>query len=277
MIRSLLVGLDDSEFSAAAVTYAIELAKQHDALLVGVAVVFEPLFRDSTPPEKLSPSYKPAYDKLVSDAHEHCHALLSKFAEQASAACVRFRTLEDVGLPAEQIQIESQRFDLIVMGQETHFNFEASCRSCQTLQKLLHNPPRPVIAVPKQPLTGSGVLVAYDGSVASSRSLHALVNSGLASPGPVFVMAIDIEDAVSAAGVARRAVEYLQFHGITAHNIHVQSEHPPSQLILDEALARGVRLIALGAYGHGGIAEWLFGSTTKYVLQNTHVPLFLYH
>lgn len=277
MIRSLLVGLDDSEFSAAAVAYALELAQRHNALVVGVAVVFEPLFRDSTPPEKLSPSYKPAYDKLVSEAHEHCNTLLKTFAEQASAAGVRYQTLEEVGLPTEQIQIEAQRFDLIVMGQETHFNFETSARACQTLQKLLHNPPRPVIAVPKQPLTGSGVLVAYDGSVASARSLHALVNSGLATPGPVYVLAVDLEDATHAATVAHRAVEYLAYHGIEAHNVHVQSEHPPSQLILDEALGRGVRLIALGAYGHGGIAEWLFGSTTKFVLQNTHVPLFLYH
>lgn len=277
MIRSLLVGLDESEFSAAAVDYGIELAKQYDALLVGVAVVVEPLFRDSTPPEKLSASYKPAYDKLVSDAHEHCQALLARFTQQASAAQVKFRALEDMGLPAEQIQIEAQRFDLILLGQETHFNFESTTRACQTLQKLLHNPPRPVIAVPKQPLPGQGVLIAYDGSVAASRSLHALVHSGLADSGPVYVLAVDLGDEASASHVAQRAIEYLSHHGVTAHNIHVQSEQPPSQIILDEALARGIRLVAMGAYGHGGIAEWLFGSTTKHVLQNASLPLFLYH
>lgn len=277
MIRSILVGLDDSEFSAAAVDLGIKLAQQHDCTVVGVAVLCEPLFRDSTPPEKLSASYKPTYDKLVSEAHEHCQGLLAKFAEQASAACVRHKMLEDEGLPAEQIAIEAQRFDLILLGQETHFNFEASQRACHTLQKILHNPPRPVLAVPKQSLPGSGTLLAYDGSVAASRSLHALVASGLVQTGPVYVLAVDLESQSAAAQVAARAVEYLSYHGITAHSLAVHSQEPPSQIILDEALAREVQFVAMGAYGRAGIAEWLFGSTTKHILHRAPVPLFLYH
>jgi nucleotide-binding universal stress UspA family protein len=277
MIQSILVGLDESEFSSAAIEFGIKLAREHSAMLVGVAVLCEPLFRDSTPAEKLSPSYKPTYEKLVGEAHDHCQRLLAKFAQLAAAAGVRHKTLEDVGLAAEQIAIEAQRFDLILLGQETHFHFEATTRACQTLQRLLHNPPRPVIAVPRQPLPGDGVLIAYDGSVAAARSLHVLVQTGLLQNGPVHVLAVDIDDAATADNVAGRAVEFLAYHGIAAHNIPVQSEQPPSQIIHDEALARGVRMIAMGAYGHGGVAEWLFGSTTKQVLQNAAVPLFLYH
>jgi nucleotide-binding universal stress UspA family protein len=277
MIRSLLVGLDESEFSWAAVDFGIELAKEHDALLVAVAVVCEPLFRDNTPPEKLSASYKPAYDQLVREAHERSRDLLARFVALATAAGAKHQTLEDVGLPAEQIQIEAQRYDLILLGQETHFNYGATNRACQTLHKLLHNPPRPMIAVPKQPLPGQGVLVAYNGSVAASRSLHALVNTGLLNSGPVYVLAVDLNAEVNAADVARRAVQYLASHDISAQEIFVRSEQSPSQIILDEALARQVRLIAMGAYGHGGIAEWLFGSTTKHILQNASLPLFLYH
>jgi nucleotide-binding universal stress UspA family protein len=272
MLKSLLVGLDDSEYAAAAVDLGIELAKQNDALLAGVAVLCEPLFRDSTPPEKLSPSYKPTYDKLVSEAHQHCQAILEKFAQQASAAQVRHAMLEDIGLANEQLAIEAQRFDMLVLGQETHFNFEATQKPCHTLQKLLHNPPRPIVAVPKQPLPGEGILIAYDGSIAASRSLHALVSCGL-TRGRVFVLAIDLDNAVVASHVAERAVEYLAYHGVAAENLPVQSETPASQIILDEALSRGVRMIAMGAYGRAGIAEWLFGSTTKHLLSNIPVAM----
>jgi nucleotide-binding universal stress UspA family protein len=276
MLKSLLVGLDDSDYSAAAVDLGIRLAQENDALLAGVAVLCEPLFRDSTPPEKLSPSYRPTYEKLVAEAHQHCQTLLAKFDQQASAAQVRHATLEDVGLASEQLAIEAQRFDMLVLGQETHFHFEATRKSCHTIQKLLHNPPRPIIAVPKQPLPGDGILIAYDGSIAASRSLHALVNCGLAR-GRVFVLAIDLDNAVVATHVAERAVEYLAYHGVAAENIPVQSETPASQIILDEALSRGVRMIAMGAYGRAGIAEWLFGSTTRHVLETAPLPLFLYH
>lgn len=277
MIKSLLVGLDESPFSAAAVDLGIAWAKKYEAALTGVAIVYEPLFRDSRPPEKLSASYKTAYERLVNEARDRCASLLGKFSQQASAAQIRHKTLEDEGLPIEQITIEAQRYDMILLGQETHFNFEASAKSCNTLQKLLRNPPRPVVAVPKQPLPGNGVLVAYDGSVAAARTLQAFVGSGLCAETPIHVLAIDLEDAANAAKIAARACEYLELHGLQAHNIHVQSADAPSQIILDEALSRGVELIVMGAYGHAGIAEWLFGSTTKHMLQQAPVPLFLYH
>lgn len=277
MIKSILVGLDESEYSTAAVEHGLRLAREHGALLVGVAIVYEPLFRDNTPAEKLPPSYKSTYEQLVHEARHRCEALLARFAQEAVAAGVSFKLLEDEGLPAEQISIEAQRYDLVLLGQETHFNLDSTARSCNTLQKLLRNPPRPVVAVPKQPHGGSGVLVAYDGSVAASRALHAFVCSGLAREAPVHVLAVDPNDAIQAAKIADRAVEYLSLHGIAAHNISLRSGEPPSQLILDEAAARDIAMIVMGAYGHAGLAEWLFGSTTKHLLQKAPVPLFLYH
>jgi nucleotide-binding universal stress UspA family protein len=277
MLKSILVGLDDSEYSAAAVDFGIQLALAHDCLLTGVAILNEPLFRDSTPVAKLSTAFRPTYDKLVHEAHEHCQALLARFTQQASATHVRHQAWEDIGLPAEQLTIESQRFDLLLLGQETHFQFEATTRACQTLQQVLHNPPRPVIAVPKQPLPGEGVLVAYDGSVAAARGLYALVASGLAHTGPVFIVTIDLDNAASALHVAERASEFLAQHGIAATVIPLQSQASPSELILDQARARGVKMISLGAYGRSGVAEWLFGSTTKHMLQRSPFPLFLFH
>jgi nucleotide-binding universal stress UspA family protein len=277
MIKSLLVGLDESPFSAAAVDLGIAWAKRHDCLLTGVAIIYESLFRDSTPPEKLSTSYKSAYEQLVNEARDRCQALLAKFKQQASAAQVRHRTHEDEGLPVEQITIEAQRYDLILLGQETHFTLDSGKKPDNTLQKLLRNPPRPVVAVPQQPLPGSGVLVAYDGSVAAARTLHSFVTSGLAADNPVYVLSIDQNDAASAGRVSSRAIDYLQSHGIAAHDIHLQSGEAPSKIIMDEALARGVEMVVMGAYGHTGLAEWLFGSTTKFVLEKAPVPLFLYH
>ncbi len=277
MIKSMLVGLDESEFSAAAVDLGITWAERFNALLTGVAIVYEPLFRDSTPADKLAPSYKSAYERLVFEARDRCERLLSKFAQQCSAAQVKHKQLEDEGLPIEKIKLEAQCYDVILLGQETHFAFEAGTKACKTLQKLLHDPPRPVVAVPKQRLPGSGVLVAYDGSVAAARTLHSFVHTGLANEGPVHVLAIDPDDSVNAAKIAQRACEFLESHGLKTHNIHLQSQDAPSQIILDEALSRGVEMIVMGAYGHQGLAEWLFGSTTKHMLQKAPVPLFLYH
>jgi nucleotide-binding universal stress UspA family protein len=124
---------------------------------------------------------------------------------------------------------------------------------------------------------GEDVLVAYDGSATAARALHSAVETGLLESDHVHVLAIDADEHVLASETAQRAVEFLAFHGIEAHNIGIHSDDPPSQIILDEALGRKAGLIVMGAYGHSGIAEWLFGSTTKYIIQHTNVPLFLYH
>jgi nucleotide-binding universal stress UspA family protein len=277
MLKSILVGLDDSKFSAAAVELGIVWARRFDCLLTGVAVICEPMLRDRTLPEQLHPSYKVAYDLLLHDARERCDQLLSKFALRATEAQVSHKLLEDMGLPAEQIAIEAQRYDVIVLGQETHFEFESSTRACQTLHKLLRNPPRPVVAVPEVNVGGEDVLVAYDGSASAARALQAAVATGLLESGRVHVLAIDPQDRIVASKIAQRAVEFLDFHGVRAHHVALLSGDPPSQIILDEALGRKAGLIVMGAYGHSGIAEWLFGSTTRHTIQRTSVPLFLYH
>jgi nucleotide-binding universal stress UspA family protein len=145
------------------------------------------------------------------------------------------------------------------------------------LHKLLRNPPRPVVAVPPTSLGGEDVLVAYDGSATAARALQAAVETGLLSSGHVHVLSIDANDKVVASKTAQRAVEFLDFHGVSARSVPIHSGDSPSQLILDEALGRQVGLIVMGAYGHSGIAEWLFGSTTKHIIQHATVPLFLYH
>jgi nucleotide-binding universal stress UspA family protein len=277
MLKSILVGLDETKFSEAAVELGIAWAQRFDCLLTGVAVICEPMLRDRTLPEQLHPSYKVAYDQLLHDARERCDQILSKFALRATAAQVSHKLLEDMGLPAEQIAIEAQRYDLIMLGQETHFEFESTTHACQTLHKLLRNPPRPVVAVPPTSLGGEDVLVAYDGSATAARALQAAVETGLLSSGHVHVLSIDANDKVVASKTAQRAVEFLDFHGVSARSVPIHSGDSPSQLILDEALGRQVGLIVMGAYGHSGIAEWLFGSTTKHIIQHATVPLFLYH
>jgi len=273
----MLVGLDESPFSEAAVTLGIDWAKRFDCLLVGIGVIDEPSIRGPEAPERMARSYQAAYQSMVAEATHRVDRILERFTLRCSEAGVSSKLLEDVGSPDEQIMTEAQRYDLILIGQRSFFRFETSSHACNTADKLLHATPRPVVAVPGKYRPGNGVLVAYDGSLQSARALQAFASSGLSALGEVHILCAHKTSSVEAGKIADRAVEYLRFHEIPAKPHPTSGTRSASDDILEMARQLGVELIVMGSYGRTALAEFFLGSVTRNVLARTEIPLFLYH
>ncbi len=278
MVTSILVGLDDSEYGEAAVALGIDWATRFDCLLVGIGVIDEPTIRGPGAPERISPSYRAAYDQLVSDATHRVDRTLENFTLRCTEAGVSSKQLEDVGSPCEQIMLEAQRYDMIVVGQKTFFRSGVYSNQCNTVDTLLHTTPRPIVVVPKEYRTGTGgILIAFDGSLQASRALYAFVASGLATLGPVHVLCTHETSVVEARKIAERAVEYLRFHDITASPHAITDTCNVSDRILETAKHLDVELIVMGAYGRNTLTEFFLGSVTRSVLETTDLPTFLFH
>ena len=277
MVKSILIGLDESPYSESAVTLAVDWAKRFDCLLVGLGVVDEPSIRGSEPRERIAPSYRAAYNSMVAEASHRVDTILERFSLRCVEAGVSSKLLEDVGSPCEQIMTEAQRYDLIAIGQKSYFQFETSPRECDTVDKLLHLTPRPVVVVPKEHREGTGVLIAYDGSLQSARALQAFTASGLATLGEVNLLTIHPKSNVEASKIADRAVEYLRFHDVAATPHALASAGCASDEILEVAGRLGVELIVMGSYGRNLLLEFFLGSVTRNVLKKADVPIFLYH
>lgn len=285
MLRSILVGLDGSEYSHSAIDAGIYLARRTGALLVGLGVVDEPSIREAEPQLIAAgvPYAEPVlyHDRLAS-ARREVERFLGEFTSRCTEAGVPCKVIEDTGLPHEQIELEAQRFDLILLGQRTRFQFETRETYDDTVRRVLKNSPRPVMAVPARldinpEESGHTVTVAYDGSLQAARALHAFLGSGLARILPIVVVSVD-EDRGEAMRVAERAIEYLQLHGIKAAARPIaSSDANPARAILDEAGRQKSALIVMGGYGQPTIREFFLGSVTRSLLATSPVPLFLYH
>jgi nucleotide-binding universal stress UspA family protein len=200
---------------------------------------------------------------------------------RCAEAKVAYKVLEDVGSPHAQIELQAQRYDLILLGQQTRFHFETKEGYDDTVRRVLKNSPRPVIAVPakldlKPEDPSHTVLIAYDGSLQAARALHAFQTSGLAGPRPAIVVSVASERR-DAAVVAERAIDYLRFHDIRAEALAIASNDPPAQAILKAAREHNSVLIVMGAYGQRVLREFLLGSVTRTLLAQCPVPLFLDH
>jgi nucleotide-binding universal stress UspA family protein len=243
--------------------------------LLGLGIVDKPSI---TRPEAVSiggMAFKHHRDEVrLADAHQHVVELLAEFRQRCDEARVRCAVVEDIGTPHEQIVAEASRCDVVVLGQETHFEFETQDHPDTTLSKVLRESPRPVIVVPRDLGSGEGVLVAYGTGREIARTLQTFAVLEVAGDEPVCLLAID-QDQARAEARLQPAAEYLTAHGMRVVLEPVASMDAPAAVILDRVGRRRPRLVVMGAQGHHPVRDLFFTSVTRAVLRDASVPVFV--
>lgn len=277
MLRSILVGLDGTHSSDTAVELGIRWASQSNALLVGLGIIDEPSIRRPQPVPLGGGHFKAiAQEVQLAQETQRVEQVLERFALRTSQAGVACKLLEVVGTPSEQILLESQRYDLILLGRETCFCFGHESSPDNTIYEVVKNGPRPVVRVPRNLTDNTDVVIGYDGSLQSARAVQSLEAVGIARGQQIHIVSV-AEDAVTAARTADRAVEFLRSHELRANALPVKSSQSPAMIILEKAQELNAGLIVMGAYGKRTMYEFFFGSSTSHMLANCELPLYLDH
>jgi nucleotide-binding universal stress UspA family protein len=242
---------------------------------VGLGVVDEPTICRREPVPMGAAAYKHERDQqLLEEARRIVESFLASFASQCAAAGVQHKILEDVGTPYKEILRESHRYDLVLLGHETHFHFETEEQADETLWRVLRREGRPVVIAPASLRGGESVVVAYNGSPQADRALQAFQASGLDMKEEVHVLCAGA-DPQDAGAKAEEGAAFLRSHGIQALASGRQPAGSVAQTILHEVRDRNARLLVMGALGHSTLREVLLGSVTKNVLRSSAVPVFV--
>lgn len=277
MLKSLLVGLEDSLHSDRAVGLGIDWAKRFDSQVAGLGVVDEPTICAPEPVPLGSSGFKIHRDKvLLSDARRRIQAALGRFAERCKGQEVPHQVHETVGLPFEQILLESQCHDLVIIGRKANFHFETSSGGDDTLRKVLKESPRPVVVVPGSEATGTGVLIAYNSSMPVARTLHSFGLLGLDRLGPVHVLAVEDKQSDAEEHV-NRAATYLRNRQVEVTTHPVVSKTSVGEVILDKAREVKAGLLVMGCYGHSALRDFFVGSVTRTILNESPIPMMMWH
>jgi nucleotide-binding universal stress UspA family protein len=210
----------------------------------------------------------------LADAHRQVIQLLKEFQERCNTARVQCSVVEDVGAPHEQIVSEAFGCDVVVLGRETHFQFETQDQPDPTLSKVLRESPRPVVVVPREPAPGHGVLVAYGSGREVARTLQTFALLDLAGDEPVCLLAID-HDLARAEARLHPAGKYLTAHGMRIALQPLASRDAPAALILDEIQRQQPRVVVMGAQGHHPVRDLFLTSVTRAVIKESPVPVFV--
>lgn len=281
MLKSIVVALDGSPSSANARALAIDVARRTGAELVGVGVLDVPWV---TAP-RATPIGGGHYQEhrnveLLKKGRETIRGRIDAFHTQCAEAEVGHSAIGAEGDPVEQIDAEADRHDLIVIGRETNFHGGVDHDIGETVEKLLDDTPRPLMITPEavdHPGDPDIVVIAFDGSLTASRAMHMFLLLGLAEGRQIHVVSID-DDKQKAHGLADRAAALFRSHGYKAEANGVVADGPASAAILGAVSSLRAGRLVMGAFGHHGrLRRVLMGSTTKRILREASVPVFVHH
>jgi nucleotide-binding universal stress UspA family protein len=274
-VRTILVGLDGSPEGEAAVDLSLRWARQTGARLVGLGIVDEPTIRRPEPVPMGAGHYKHERDeRLVEDARRRVEKFLAGFAGRCAEEDVSCEVIEKVGVPHEQIVLTGQRYDLVVLPQQSHFHFETERKADDTVEKVLRQSARPVVVVPSLQRRSGPVVVAYDGGVHAARALQAFQALGVEPSAEVLVVSVH-ENVPEAVERAEHAIAFLASHGIPALRTAAAASGPVAPAILRAAESVDARLLVAGMRDRRPLTKLFSGSTTQALLRSAQRPIFL--
>jgi nucleotide-binding universal stress UspA family protein len=277
MLRSLLVGVNGSEWSQAACEIGTAWAAELKIPLTCLGVVDLLSLTYLEPVPLGAGELATACDVgLIAVEQEKIKAALQRAGELAERSGIECRLLNREGNPATLLGEEAQRHDLIILGRRGHPKVGCSSTPSDTLVEILRHTPRPIVLAAQTIPKASNVVIAYDGSVQAARTLQSFVSSGLYYGHPLHLVGIsNSADAMNQ--ILGRAVDFLGAHCLKAETHVLPVGAGVGESLIDFARRVPAGLMIIGTYGQPWYKELLFGSVTKSVLAQFPVPMFLNH
>lgn len=272
-IRSILVHVDAGPACARRVEFAVALAAEHGAHLIGLHV------RDNASlPFYIEPSLEFIEKQKSWAAREaaDAKAIFDAAVAQGAQAPTEWRAVD--GGVLRTVAAAARCADLTIVGQ--HDPDAPGYFTPATLaEDLVFAAGGPVLVVP---YIGAApklrrVLVGWNGSREAARAVHDAL--------PLLLRAERVTVlSIAAAGADPQAVpgadlcQALARHDVPAEAATtVAAGIEPGELLLSEAASGSADLIVMGAYGRSRAREMLLGGATRSVLRQMTVPVLFAH
>ena len=271
----ILLGLDGSAYAQAAIEYACQLARSYNATITGVAIIDQPGIESSSGPVPLGGAHYDVQteDKMLEETEKKAGAILDDFSRICDDQKINAVLHADTGSPVSELVEESKFHDFIVIGKQTSFEYGAN-ETYGTLQRVLRNGLIPVLAVPDSVREIKKVLVAYDNSIPASKAVHMFLLLGIWNACDITLLTVN-DDAETAQGLLDSLGEFFESYGINP-NLATRNGHPDTA-VKSYIAENDVDMLVMGAYGRKSVREFFVGTVTQHLIQETTIPLFLYH
>lgn len=274
MIRKILVPLDISPYTIAAVSRSCGLANSADAEVTGMVVLdTEGIEKSFQLPFRADLRDYPgdAAVEIEVEAAEKLKEVVEVFEKMVKEAGVRSRLSKCEGSPYQQILGASCFHDLVVMGSQSYYHFETEEGPGDTLDKVLKNAVVPTMVVPaRDPDVLNSALVLFDGSPPSSRALHVFARLWKYDRPQVRLLAADMDQSFGE-NLLKEAKSFLQAHGVAEIETVVESGGVIRSV--EEGHLEWSDIIVMGIHSKNVVKDLLIGSVARHLIEHAHRTL----
>jgi nucleotide-binding universal stress UspA family protein len=280
MIKRILIPLDPSPYTDAALEIGTTMAKLNQAELTGLVILDIPGIEKSVGAIPLGGLY---YAEKIEkakrkEAEQRIHDLLVTFKTKCEKEDIAYREAEQQGSPSERIIQESIFYDAVIIGMRTFFHFETQDSPGKSLDEILDETITPIYAVPEKfklpqiPLEKIKVLIAFDGSHPAARALQRFAQ--LAPPSLFEVLLLTSESKKEKAYyLMNQAENYLKCH----HFQNIQKKWITEHIIdaITNTYLEWAHVVVVGAHSKKGMFNFMVGSLTKYLIKEAKKPVLI--
>lgn len=174
------------------------------------------------------------------------------------------------GIRSSLVEQDSKFCDLVVAAAPT------SGITTATFEAAVLKSGKPVLMFPRvmQSISFDSVIIGWNNSPEASKAISSSIEI-LKSAKRVKI--VSSKEYVGDISTMNSLIEYLSNHSIKAEYEIVKTTRVAGEALLTSAVNGEFDLIVAGAYGHKGLKELMFGGTTRYLLENSKIPVFLAH
>lgn len=265
--RTVLSVLRNENEAKRVLPVAIGLARKFNAHLVAAHAEPSPIAY-STPEGFPDTDF---IEKSVRESEERTEKLRTHVEKACSAEGIKPEWMSSVTFGGDSATAAlpiALNSDLIIVGQTDYSDMTAGYAN---VEALLFESGRPVLFVPfagEKSVDTNHAVIAWNGSRESARAVFDAMPL-LKAAGKVDLLLIDAransEQDIDTAG--SDIAEALERHDVkvTIHNVR-SNKMPVADVIVNFVSEQGAGLLVMGAYSHSRLREFIFGGTTRTVL-----------
>lgn len=285
MIKRILVALDPDQDTPVATQYAAEIARRSDAKVSGLAVIdTNRIAAEIGPGGAVGALYymENTRKRMIDEARETAGTLVGSFDETLEQAHVPHEEHVKEGSPVERVLDELRYSDLLVIGRTPHFFYNRPERKTNTLARIVKHSIVPSLIVAEKFTPIRHVLIAYDGSDPSARTLQRFAQlQPFGTELIVEVVHVRTGESIRKPGLSDVLLEgasrYLGAHGFERIRHSGMDGEKPASALMDYAHSMNANLIVAGAHSVSAVRRVAFGSTTHELVAKCTVPMFVFN
>lgn len=161
---------------------------------------------------------------------------------------------------------------LLIMGRQGENSVNLADQVGSQIESVVRSLSRPIFVVPREFVAPRRFVIAFDGSSTSRKCVEMIASSPLFRSVDCHLLMVGEADQDAQQKMAW-AYELLNRAGFDATREIRQGNTEDTILLYCEQV--GADVLAMGAYGHSRIRQFLVGSTTTHLLARTRLPLLL--